>query len=83
VIDVLLATDTPVAAVPPNFTVAPDRNPVPVMLTNVPPLTVPEDGPIPVTVGAGLPPPEPCPLARNVAICITQSAELLIPAVAL
>ena len=70
VIDVLLTTVTPVAAVPPSFTVAPARKPVPVIVTAVPPLAVPEFGVIELTVGAGLPPP--CPLARNVAICITQ-----------
>jgi hypothetical protein len=53
VIEVLLTTVTPVAAVPPTVTVAP-RNPVPVMVTAVPPLAVPDVGEIPVTVGAGL-----------------------------
>jgi hypothetical protein len=48
-------TTTPVAAVPPNFTVAPARKPVPVIVTEVPPLTVPLLGEIEVTVGAGLP----------------------------
>jgi hypothetical protein len=53
VIEVLLTTVTPVAAVPPSFTVAPDWNPVPVMVTVVPPLVVPEFGEIELTVGAG------------------------------
>ena len=54
VIDVLLTTVTPVAAVPPRLTVAPARKPLPVMLTAVPPLAVPEVGLIELTVGAGL-----------------------------
>ena len=54
VIDVLLTTVTPVAAVPPRLTVAPARKPVPVMVTAVPPLAVPELGLIELTVGAGL-----------------------------
>ena len=52
--DVLLTTVTFVAAVPPSFTVAPDKNPVPMRLTAVPPLADPEVGEIAVTVGAGL-----------------------------
>ena len=82
VIVVLLTTVTPVAAVPPRLTVAPPRKPVPVMLTAVPPAVVPEVGEIEVTVGTGLP-PEPCPLARNVAICMTHALELNKPATAL
>jgi hypothetical protein len=54
VIDVLFTTVTPVAAVPPMFTVAPARKPVPVMVTAVPPLVGPVLGVIDVTVGAGL-----------------------------
>jgi hypothetical protein len=53
-IDVLLATTTAVADVPPKLTVAPGRNPVPAMVTPAPPLVVPELGEIEVTVGAGL-----------------------------
>ena len=53
VIDVLFTTVTPVAAVPPRLTVAPAKNPVPVMVTGVPPAVVPEVGEIAVTVGAG------------------------------
>ena len=55
VIDVLLTTVTPVAAVPPRLTVAPARNPVPVIVTGVPPLAGPELGAIELTVGAGFP----------------------------
>ena len=55
---VLLTTVTPVAAVPPRLTVAPDKKPVPVIVTAVPPLTEPEVGEIDVTLGAGLPPEE-------------------------
>ena len=54
VIEVLFTTVTPVAAVPPSFTVAPARKPVPVRVTLVPPFAVPELGAIEVTVGAGL-----------------------------
>jgi hypothetical protein len=54
VIDVLLTTFTPVAAVPPKLTVAPARKPVPVMVTAVPPVESPVFGEIEVTVGAGL-----------------------------
>ena len=43
-----------VAEVPPNVTLAPDRNPVPVIVTDVPPAVVPDVGEIDVTVGAGL-----------------------------
>ncbi len=50
---VLLLTLTPVADVPPNFTVAPVRKPVPVMVTDVPPAVVPDTGEIELTVGAG------------------------------
>ena len=53
VIDVLLTTFTPVAAAPPRLTAAPARKPVPVMVTGVPPDTVPVLGEIEVTVGAG------------------------------
>ena len=54
VIELLLATFTLVAAVPPNVTLAPDRNPVPVIVTDVPPVVVPDTGEMAVTVGAGL-----------------------------
>ena len=55
VIEVLLTHVTLLAAVVPKVTVAPDRKPVPVMVTAVPPLTDPELGEIAVTVGAGFP----------------------------
>jgi hypothetical protein len=69
VIDVLLATVTPVAAVPPKVTVSPAAKFVPVMVTPVPPLVGPELGETEPTVGAGVPPE---PEALKVAICITQ-----------
>jgi hypothetical protein len=50
---VLFTTVTAVAEVPPSFTVAPARNPVPLMVTAVAPLMVPLLGEIEVTVGAG------------------------------
>jgi hypothetical protein len=53
VIEVLLTTVTPVADVPPIFTVAPERKPVPVMVTAVPPEVAPEAGEIELTFGAG------------------------------
>ena len=53
VIEVAPTTTTFVAAVPPIETVAPDRKPVPVIVTAVPPDVVPELGEIEVTVGAG------------------------------
>ena len=40
---------TPVAAVEPNLTVAPDTNPVPVIVTDVPPAVGPAVGLRPVT----------------------------------
>ena len=52
--DVLLTTLTFVAAVPPNIKVAPDKNPLPLIVTAVPPVVGPETGEIAVTVGAGL-----------------------------
>ena len=45
---------TLVAAVPPKVTVAPLKKPVPVMVTDVPPVVDPEVGEIAVTVGAVL-----------------------------
>jgi hypothetical protein len=54
VIVVLLTTVTPVAGVPPRLTVCPARNPVPVIVTAVPPAAVPDAGEIPVSVGVGL-----------------------------
>src|SRR5829696_7562850 len=52
VIEVELTTVTLVAAVPPKLTVAPDEKLVPVIVTDVPPLVLPEVGEIAVTVGA-------------------------------
>jgi hypothetical protein len=54
VMEVLFATLTLLAAVPPRLTVAPDRKPVPVMVTLVPPPAGPELGAIEFTFGAGL-----------------------------
>jgi hypothetical protein len=54
VIEILLATLTPVAAVPPIVTVAPDKKPDPLIVTAVPPAVVPDVGEIEVTVGAAL-----------------------------
>jgi hypothetical protein len=51
--EVAPTTFTFVAAVPPMVTVAPVRNPVPVIVTAVPPAVVPEVGEIDVMVGAG------------------------------
>jgi hypothetical protein len=51
--DVPFVTLTLVAAVPPMETLAPARNPVPDMVTEVPPLALPEFGVTEVTVGAG------------------------------
>jgi hypothetical protein len=59
VIEVLLTTCTPVAAVPPRLTVAPDRKPVPVMVTAVPPDAEPLAGEIELTEGAGFDPELP------------------------
>jgi hypothetical protein len=53
VIVVLFVTVTFVAAVEPNFTVAPVTKFVPVIVTAVPPNVDPVLGEIPVTVGAG------------------------------
>ena len=69
VIEVLLTTATLVDAVPPKLTLAPDRNPVPVMVTAVPPAVLPEVGEIADTVGAGF---VFWPAALMVTNCITQ-----------
>ena len=58
-IEVPLTIFTPVAEVLPNFTVAPERKPVPVMVTAAPPEVVPVVGEIAVTVGAGFEPELP------------------------
>ena len=52
VIDVALTTDTPVADTPPTVTVAPETNPVPVIVTAVPPAKGPPVGLTDATVGA-------------------------------
>jgi len=52
VIEVALIMVTPVAAVPPTVTVAPLTKPVPVMVTEVPPVVDPEKGEMLVTIGA-------------------------------
>ena len=52
VIDVALFTATPVAAAAPKATVSPAAKPVPLMDTVVPPLSGPDAGETPVTVGA-------------------------------
>ena len=59
VIEVLLTTETLVAADPPMVTVAPARKFAPVIVTPVPPPAGPELGDTDVTEGAGFPPPEP------------------------
>ena len=46
-------TVTPVAGAAPKLTVDPESNPVPPTVTTVPPAEAPDDGLIPVTVGAG------------------------------
>ena len=51
VIDVAEVKVTLVAAVDPNLTVSPEANPVPVMVTDVPPAVVPLVGLTAVTVG--------------------------------
>lgn len=53
VIEVLLTTTTFVAEVPPIVTVAPPKNPVPLMVTPVPPAVDPEFGEMELMVGAG------------------------------
>src|SRR6185295_3449195 len=52
VMDVALTTLTPVAAVPPNVTVAPLTNALPLIVTDVPPAVGPELGETALTVGA-------------------------------
>ena len=52
-IEALFTTTTLVARVPPKLSVAPVENPVPVTVTEVPPLTDPEFGDMVATVGAG------------------------------
>ena len=52
VIEVALATTTPVAGTPPRLTVAPDTKPVPVIVIDVPPTDGPSAGDTATTVGA-------------------------------
>ena len=54
VIEVAELTVKPVAGVAPKVTAVAPVNPVPVMLTEVPPAVGPEVGEIRVTVGAGM-----------------------------
>ena len=75
---VLLTKLTPIAAVPPKLTVAPDTKLVPVMVTDVPPAFGPFAGAMPPTVGAG-----PVACALKVAICMAQAPEEVSVAVAL
>jgi hypothetical protein len=51
VMEVAEFTVTAVAVTVPNITVAPDRKPVPVIVTEVPPVVGPEVGLMAVTVG--------------------------------
>jgi len=51
VIRVLLTTTTEVAGAPPSVTVAPGRNPVPVIVIGVPPAVEPDCGATPAIVG--------------------------------
>ncbi len=53
VIEVAETTTTEVALAPPNVTVAPDKNPVPVIVVAVPPVVTPDETEREVTVGAG------------------------------
>ena len=48
-------TSTLVAVVPPKVTVAPAANPVPEIVTDVPPAVGPDVGLTPLTVGAAAP----------------------------
>jgi hypothetical protein len=54
VMEVALLTTTPVAALAPKWTAVAPVNPVPVMVTLVPPAAGPDDGLTEVTVGAAL-----------------------------
>ena len=77
--EVLLTTVTLVAAVPPRLTVAPAAKPVPVTVTAVPPLLVPELGEIALTVGAEL---VPVPLPVRFTVCgllLASSAMVIVP----
>jgi hypothetical protein len=82
VIDVLFTTVTPVAGVPPMITVAPARNPVPVMVTAVPPAAVPDAGEIAVSVGVGLDTAVKVNPWVNVPLCVSLlvTTTLTVPA---
>src|SRR3984893_12294995 len=75
VMEVLFTTITLLAAVRPTVTVAPDRKPVPVMVTAVPPLTDPELGETAVTVGGGN---RPVPLSDTVNAGLAGSEVLMV-----
>ena len=51
--DVAETKTTPVATLPPKVTLIPVTNPVPVIVTAVPPAKAPRSGKTAVTVGAG------------------------------
>ena len=72
VIWVSLSTETIVAAVEPNVTVAPVTKFVPVMLTEVPPDVDPLLGLTLLTVGAG------AETAEKVTICMTHGPEVTV-----
>ena len=76
---VLLTKVTLLASVPPNVAAAPETKFVPVMVTEVPPLSEPDEGETDNTVGrlVVLTP------ASNVAICMTQFPDVLSGALAL
>ena len=78
VIDVALTTVTPVAAVEPNFTVAPVAKFVPVIVTAVPPATGPLFGDTLVTVGGAA---YVYPLARVPLCPLTVTVTVTAPAV--
>ena len=73
VMDVLLTTTTLVAAVVPNFTVAPVAKLVPVIVTAVPPAVEPVFGDTLVTVGAV----PPLVGVRNATICMIHWPVLI------
>jgi len=84
VIDVLEFTVNDVAAVEPNMTAVAPLNPLPVMLTEVPPAVEPESGLTVATVGEG---PEACAggvklsPATTVAITIRHNTDAVLTTV--
>ena len=79
VIEIELTTTTLVAGEPPIETVAPERNPVPVIVTEVPPEVEPEVGEMAVTVGAGFVYVKPLvsvPLCASVLVTTTLTAPV-------